>query len=137
MIRAASVRTDGLASWEGAHPAITIACAWCPIMWNMKETSAAVYGRRTLSALARATAAAGPCASTAGPEEGEGEDIGATCRDAPLQAVIASPTTRAAASCRAWAWGAVMRGPFSREPRDNAASRELREGATAPGRDRS
>src|SRR2546427_406625 len=39
MMRAASVRTDGLAPWEGAHPAITIACAWCPIMWYMKETS--------------------------------------------------------------------------------------------------
>src|SRR5258708_40037178 len=100
MIRAASVRTDGLASWEGAHPAITIACAWCPIMWNMKETSAAVYGRRTLSALARATAAAGPCASTAGPEEGEGEDLGATWRRAPRQAGIASPTTPPAATRR-------------------------------------
>src|SRR5260370_42165436 len=136
MIRAASVRTDGLASWEGAHPAITIACAWCPIMWNMKETSAAVYGRRTLSALARATAAAAPCASTAGPEEGEGEDRGATCRDAPLQAVDASPTPRAAASCRAWAWVAVMREPVSRGPRGNASSRVPREGAPAPRRDR-
>ena len=35
MIRAHSVRTDGLAPWVGAQPAMTIACAWWPIMPDM------------------------------------------------------------------------------------------------------
>ena len=51
------VWTDGPAPWEDAHPAITIACAWCPIIPDMKWTSAAVYGRRMLSSRAFAMAA--------------------------------------------------------------------------------
>ena len=40
MIRAASVRTEGLAPCVGAQLDITMAWAWWPIMWDMKSTSA-------------------------------------------------------------------------------------------------
>ena len=36
MIRSHRVRTDGLAPWVGAQPAMTMAWAWWPIMSDMK-----------------------------------------------------------------------------------------------------
>ena len=43
MIRSASRRTEALAPWVGAQPAITMAWAWWPIMPDMKCTSASVW----------------------------------------------------------------------------------------------
>ena len=45
-----------LAPWVGARRAISSACAWCPIIADMKWISAEVYGREALSARARAIA---------------------------------------------------------------------------------
>src|SRR6185503_17392696 len=57
MMRSARMRTELLAPCDGAQRDITIAWAWCPIIADMKWTSAAVYGYRRLSARARAIAA--------------------------------------------------------------------------------
>src|SRR4051794_31263890 len=58
MIRSANLSTDGLAPWLGAQRAMTIACEWWRIIWDMKSISAWVYGRRALSDLALAIPAA-------------------------------------------------------------------------------
>jgi hypothetical protein len=42
MMREASVWICGLAPWVGAMRDMTMACAWCPIMCDMKSTSACV-----------------------------------------------------------------------------------------------
>jgi hypothetical protein len=44
MIRSASVRTDALPACVGARRDISMACAWWPIIADMKCTSATVYG---------------------------------------------------------------------------------------------
>jgi len=58
-IRSARIRTSARASWLTAQPAMTMACAWWPIIPCMNFTSADVYGGRPLSALA-CSAGVGP-----------------------------------------------------------------------------
>jgi hypothetical protein len=91
MIREASVRTDGLAPWVGAQAAITRACAWWPIMSDMKRTSASVYGRRTLSARTRAADRV-----AASPATGWGDGSGAAPAAWPQAVMAAVAASRAA-----------------------------------------
>src|SRR5258706_123427 len=57
MMRAQSVWTEELAPCVGHQRAMTMACAWWLIIPVMKSISALVYGCRTLSVAALATAA--------------------------------------------------------------------------------
>src|SRR5689334_24287873 len=106
MIRAHRVWIDGLAPWLGAQPAITMACAWWPIMPVMNLASAAVDTSRLLSARALAMAVSSAAL-------GGGLGVGAAAdswRDDPQAALSIAARTRAIAPWSAgrrngrWGW---------------------------------